>query len=475
MRANLNIFRILMTALCGRRWGRGICALSLAVFLSLAAAPPALAARTYTGNVITGFGADVNGNPDLPEHMALDGAGDVWVDLGTGTHTVAEYGPYPSQTLLPLEWDPGRHLAQLGFSTDSMAIEDSTGLVYVAGSSYGPAENSLTGDVGVFNRAGEYREAWNISEEHEGASNVAVDNSGGETQGDVLVALARPPAIEAFNENHEPVNFSSTEEYVEGNKITGTPFGKFYDPEPYQQGGSMSISTDSSGDIYVVPNGEAVVDEFAPSGTFLRQFTGVGAPGSFHPGRVAVDPTSGNLLVDSSLEVIDEFTSSGKYLGQIEGIPEATFAELGYVTDMAVNSSGYLYVLDVGHSGSGGGGVVDNGVYIFSPAPQEGPKISYEPVTEPGQHSGTLHAQIEPQPGEEITSCDFEYGLNTEYKLGKIPCSPDADSDSAPIRVSAQISGLTPRSPTTTASPLPPTKAEAKNTLAPTSATPPIS
>ena len=114
---------------------------------------------------------------------------------------------------------------------------------------------------------------------------------------------------------------------------------------------------------------------------------------------------------------------------------------------MAVNSSGYLYVVDDGHSGSRGGEVVDDGVYIFSPREQEGPKITYEAVSEPGQHSGTLHAQIEPQAGEEITSCDFEYGLNTEYKLGKIPCSPNPDSDSAPIKVSAQISGLTPEIP----------------------------
>ena len=431
--------------------------------LSLAAAPPAFAARPYTGEKMTGFNTiSEDRETEGPSLIALDGADDVWglTNNNVGfNESVAEYDPFPSQTVIPLNWDPANHLGEHSpGSESSMAIDDSTGNVYIAASESG---FSLTPYyLYVFSKSGEYRELWELGFGQ--IDNVAVDNSGGPTQGVVLVSQGKPPSIEAFNSEHKPVEFPSAEEYVTGNKITGTPFGEFFSREEHVGGQSMPIATDSSGDIYVINGG--VVDEFEPSGTFVRRFTGAGAPGGFGgpfagPRRLAVDPTSGNLLVEVNLEggeqVIDEFTPSAKYVenSQITGISETvdgltqetTFSKLGTLDSMAVNSNGYLYLVDQGHRT--GRSIVGAGVYIFGPAPQEGHKITYEPVTEPDQHSGTLHAQIEPQPGEEITSCDFEYGTNTQYKLGKIPCSPNPDSDTASIKVSAQISGLTPEIP----------------------------
>ena len=403
---------------------------------------PAFAAREYTGHKISLTDSRL---------LALDGVGDLWAQAGKG---VVEYGPYPSQTQLPLSWDPGKlHSFEAIGEIHSMAINDPTGNLYFAALFLG--EPGSYG-VEVFDASGNYKERWVVGSEGD-IPNVAVDNSSGPTQGAVLVSQGAPASIEAFKFEHEPIEFSSKESYIEGNKITGSPFGEFSyrPPQTCGCGGqTMPITTDSSGDIYVANGG--VVYEFEPSGAFVRRFTGAGAPGGFQPSGLAVDPTNGNLLVETE-GAIDEFTSSGKFVEQITGISEATntgpkevpFAELGFLGEMAVNPNGYLYVADGGHEVDSGSAreEVDSGVYIFGPAPQEGPKITYEPVTEPDQHSGTLHAQIEPQAGEEITSCDFEYGTNTQYKLGKIPCSPNPDSDSAPIKVSAQISGLTPEIP----------------------------
>ena len=260
-----------------------------------------------------------------------------------------------------------------------------------------------------------------------GEGYVAVDNSGGPSNGRVYVAKSYEGEVLSFTPNHIPVEFSASASYISGNTITGTPSGHF--------GTISNISVGNEGNIYVVEERNLVVDEFAPSGEFITDFSGTGVPGGFVEPLtgVAIDPTNENVLVvDSGNQTVDEFSTTGEYLGQLTGTdPSTPFGTLN--GGIAVNSHGYLYVAD------GTGKAVD----IFKPTPAL-PKVVYGAVSNQGHTSGTLNATIEPRGSLPITGCHFEYGTNTNYGLGSLPCSPDPTSMSTgQATVSASISGLT--------------------------------
>jgi hypothetical protein len=56
--------------------------------------------------------------------------------------------------------------------------------------------------------------------------------------------------------------------------------------------------------------------------------------------------------------------------------------------------------------------------------------------------SATLSGHVDPKSGT-VAECYFQYGTNTEYGLGSLPCNPGAPI-SSPTDVSAEITGLTP-------------------------------
>ncbi|MGA8745188.1 MAG: hypothetical protein WB507_04925 [Solirubrobacterales bacterium] len=424
---------------------------------------PAFAARTYTGHRLTGFTSKYF---EGPSSIAIDGSDNVW-GLTTNiqrNRILAEFGPYPSEFEIPHQWDPKNHLSGISFS--NFAIDYSTGDIY-----FSESRESNPYNVVVFSGSGEYKQTWEAGEGK--ATAVSVDNSGGPTQSDVIVSQGNPASIQAFTPDGAPLNFSSSEEYVHGNKITGTPFGEFFfrDLQTCGCGAQlMPITTDASGNIYVSNGG--VVYEFEPSGTFVRRFTGVGAPGGFAcgyscsgPSWLAVDPTNGNLLTGVDVEeggshlVIDEFTPSGEYVpgSQIQGLPIGPHGEevpfQGF-RDLAINSEGYLYVSQEGaYPEHYGEEHLNAGVYIFGPAPQRGPKVTNQAVSELGQTSGTLNARIEPKSGEVITSCQFAYSATSKFQT--FPCSPNPAEDppasyfNGPnaVSVSTHISGLSPELP----------------------------
>ena len=414
-------------------------AVSLACALTgllLIIAPPALAAREFK-RYMTGFNGEVESFSRVPTLIAIDDEDNVW-GVCERKQTMCEFDSYPSETRLPLTWDLERHLGEFGM--DDFAIDNSTGNLFFPASYY-----AAPGTIEVFKRNGEYKEQWNDGSE---ASQVAVDNSGGPTQSVVYVTTGGTynqntgattgVSVKAFDSEGKPVEFSRAAEYIEGNAITGTPSGPF-------ESSDGPITVDSLGNIYVSTGGN--VDEYESSGAFVREFTGAGAPGRFNAEGIAVDPTNRHLVVVSGSRngsgegesVIDEFTSAGKFIEQIkETTPGDPFNSLN--GKIAINSKGYLYIVDQGvYSLHGLGQNVD----IFSPQSQEGPKIEYLPVTELGSTSGTLNANIAPSGVEVVTSCNFEYGAAGKH--GTVPCS--TTSFSTPTDVSAPISGLTSEIP----------------------------
>jgi len=378
----------------------GLVGLCASLLLLAAGASPALADRSYESQ-ITGFSD--------PHGVTIDSSNNAWIsDPGHGG-LITEYNS--SSAKIGEQTGEGHYGAHYIWS---LALDSTNGYLYVADS--GPEV------VDVFSPS-TFVEQWPLGGSYD---YVAVDNSTGPSKGRVYIASPSGPGVRAFNPNHTEANFSASESYVSGNTITGTPNGSFGRP--------WNIAVDNDGNIYVVDQNKSVVDEFRPSGEFVQEFNGAGAPTAFSGDLtgVAVDPTNGNVLVvDSGNDVVDEFESSGAYLDQITGTSEITpFGSLE--GGIAVNSEGYLYIAD------GAAGVVD----IFSPNIPL-PKITYKPVSNATPTSGTLNAKIDPNGAGEDTSCYFEYGATGTYGSPHVPCEP-APPYSTPTEVSANISGLTP-------------------------------
>ena len=273
-------------------------------------------------------------------------------------------------------------------------------------------------------------------------SGIAIDNSGGATAGRVY--LSNGNTVESLNKSIEPNPFEDPGHvgYIESNKLTGTPSG------PFISAGSVAVGP--GGEIYVVDSGK--VDEFEPSGIFVREVTGAAVPGGFSPGYITVDPSTGDLLAVSGTSV-DEFSHSGVYLGQVTGAetPSKSFLTIGGI---AVNSSGYLYVSDY----SNGFNAEHHFVDVFSPSVVL-PKVTYPGTSEaaeisPTESSATLNAKVNLENGGAIEVCKFEYVKETEYlpsalnpfEAGHtVSCSQSLPyTGPSPLLASAPVSNIVP-------------------------------
>ncbi|MGA8746207.1 MAG: hypothetical protein WB507_10125 [Solirubrobacterales bacterium] len=313
-----------------------------------------------------------------------------------------ELSPFPSQTLL----DTPSTSIPVGATIQRMqvAVDETNGELFVANSD--PRKVDIYDENGTNSHV--YSHSWTgingltscftcDDEIHD-----AVDNSHTYSNGRIYLSLSSEEDVEAFDAQQRPVDFPATADYIEGNTLTGTPSGPFV--------GVGSITVDSSGNIYV--SSAETVDEFASTGIFLRAF-----PGS---GTVAVDPTTGNVLIGSK-----EFDSSGNF---IEGLSTSS--------PMGVNSEGYLYAA----------GPEFGAVSIFKPDTVLA-TVTYRAVSHPSSTSGALNAKVEPNPNGsgEITTCKFEYGEESgKYNIGSEPCEATSSLPYvASTDVAAEISGLT--------------------------------
>ncbi len=394
-------------SLSGHRGRAGFALVVLcASLLSLSfAATPAFAEDTYARNYesqITGFG--------LTGGISIDPAGHPWI-ADSQPPLVGEYAAFPSLAKIG-EQDGQGHFHEFISSYANAAIDGVNGYLYAA-------DTGQEANIQVFDPTN-FVEEWSIAG---GTSWVGIDNSGGPSNGRIYVATYIPAKLEAFEPGHVSAAFSCQPpacSYVEGNTITGTPGGSF--------GSLYDADVDANGNIYVLDASRGV-DEFKPSGEFVREFPqgGIG---------IAVDPSNDHLLVFNQ-SAITEYAASGEVVGRVrEGAPGETLQGGSAFAGMAVNSTGYLYVPN--------GEVVD----IFSPALLL-PKVTYEPVANPARNSVTLNATLDPNGGGDVTACHFEYGTDTTYGLGSVPCTPDPAANppgsnfTGPTQVSANLSGLT--------------------------------
>jgi hypothetical protein len=288
------------------------------------------------------------------------------------------------------------------------------------------------------------------------SSQVAVDNSGGPTDGDIYVADSEHGVIDIFSPAGEYLGHltgSTTPQgswfdgfgypcgvavgangtvYVTGafngtiNRFTpsgAVPTDADYDSQASETFG-CGIAADSSGSVYVAQNGfggQGILTKFsaselgqaAPAGTLITE----------EVSAVSVDPSSDEVYVDKG-SAIHVFTAAGD--------PFYTF---GSEADFGASSHGVAVKGEEGNAyvADPAGGEID--VYPLA--------IAYtDPVTGADHHTNaTLHGHIEPH-GDTITNCQFDWGTTTAY--GNTADCAEGDSFTEPAAVSAFINDLTP-------------------------------
>lgn len=170
-------------------------------------------------------------------------------------------------------------------------------------------------------------------------------------------------------------------------------------------------------------------------------------------GNLATVPTSGNLIIEGpSANELDEVSISGDSVGpvvsrvfvepeELTGEPEEAGGvnSLGAIEGFELDGSNNLYV---SYSRIG---VPPTPVAVFG-APAIVPTVTVNPPNNVTGTKATLTGVVDPE-GLEVEDCYFEYGLKTEFGTqweAPVPCEGAIPADNAEHAVHASISGLQP-------------------------------
>jgi NHL repeat-containing protein len=336
---------------------------------------------------------------------------------------------------------PGSGNGQLS-SPRGVAVNDESGDVYVIDQGNNRVEE--------FDAEGKYISQFNGAETPAGSfsaghnvSSIAVDNSTDAAKGDVYITDPGHGVIDVFD---------STGKYL--SQITGTPspfaalvgvavdtFGNIWADGRFANGGEQDVyefsdtggllgqfttysalerglAVDSSDNVYVMMSGFGEVLKYSSTGTELAGW-GEGDT------AIAVDETTNNVFVDKSGS-IEEFGSFGEPYGSpVEAFGAGSIsASLGFAVN---DKTGTVYA-----SQSNGDtiAVFKLGVY---------PGVSTGGA-ETMRGGAKLEGEVDPE-GDEVTSCQFEYGTTTSYGH-TAPCSPAPGSGSSAVAVTAEAAHL---------------------------------
>jgi hypothetical protein len=296
---------------------------------------------------------------------------------------------------------------------------------------------------------------------------LAVDNSGGPTDGDIYVTQRGEHLVDIFAE---------TGAYL--GQLTASSEG------PFGSTGVAGVAVDPAGAVYVSEfNGKGEIHKYVPAANPATNADNVANFERPSFGRLAAGagPTAGFLFADSfNSEPIklDEATGAEKYVvthgeaitlalnptsgrlysgtesqvqeydasGPTEAKLVSSFSPGAGITGLAVNkTTGNIYVSREGNP------------HIEVWATIAGPEVLTEKANPVGPHSATLHGTVSTagtKPANALTDCHFEYVTKVAFEHsgfedlgsgGEAPCVPAAGSipnDGAPHPVSAEIENL---------------------------------
>ena len=412
--------------------------LALAVFAAApAAAAPYVLTNTFAGGSTNALSA--------PTGVAVDNsggssAGDVYV-TDTGTFRVEKFDPAGHFLLMfgkNVNSGTGNPnvCTNAGSPTDicqagtsgSAAGEFTTPTFIAVDASSGPSAGDIyvgdTGDnvVSKFDSAGNLVTSWGT------AGQLGAGGSFGSIAG---ITVDSGGNLEVLNTATQLFKFAQD----------GSPLGSV---ETVRETSADGLAVDPSGNFYKV-NGSPSVEKFGSTGADVGQVTS-----SETTTGMAIDPSTGDLFVDNgtsadryhfngSGEVVQADSSTcapGSYAGCS---PTETFGaeSLTAATGIALSNTSTAYIANT----------AARDVSVFAPVVL--PKVTFGAVTNQTQTAGTLNANIDPNGGGPVTACHFEYGTDTTYSSGSIPCNPDPAASppgsnfTVPTNVSANLSGLT--------------------------------
>jgi len=299
-----------------------------------------------------------------------------------------------------------------------------------------------------------------ISKVFANPNGVAVDTSGGASQGEIYVAAGAEGKVYKFLATGEAD--PTTPSFGSGAIPIGlsSPSGVAVDP--------------ANGNVYVSDQTNNKVDVFSSSGVFITQFE-IEAPTD-----LAFDASGAEFyVVDEAHESVLAFDAAGSPVIQASGPNAGTniVDNSGAATAVAVNPANndvyvdnrdiqrvdlfsatgalleppsinipYYFSFGIGVDGATGTVYVPSFECCSGPGTIHAykatllPDVKTGPPTSTNQTSGSLTGHVDPAENGPITACYFEYGVDTTYGH-TAPCSPTPPY-SSPTAVSAKLSGL---------------------------------
>jgi hypothetical protein len=372
-----------------------------------------------------------------------------------------------------------------GQSPRALAIDQSSGDVYVVDqgnqavlrfdSAGNPAPFSALSGSNVIDGAGGADATPQGGFALDLASQVAVDNSGGATDGNIYIA----DSGWGFSGTHGTVDiFNPSGTYVGQLDGSTTPQGAWAP----NFGWPCGVAVTPDGTLYVSGSFNGTINRYTPSGAvpsdtdYDAQITGIfgcglGADsagsvyeaqntfgssgnvikyaasdfGTSGPPGTVIEPNSVVSAISLDPSTNELYADEGDHIQVFDptGGPSYTFgsaADFGSSAGVAVKGSGgNAYVSD---QSAGEIDVFDPSVHI--------PDATTDAATAIGPTTATLNGTVNPD-GVQLTECHFEYTDDADFQANgftnatNIPCSPDAASipaDSSDHSVSADASGL---------------------------------
>lgn len=314
---------------------------------------------------------------------------------------------------------PGAFTTPQYLAVDNSGVAGRQGDVYVG--DYVTGEGS--GDVQKFDPSGNLIAAWGNGGLLDGTNDTNGNTFAGDTNGFGLAGVAVDSAGKLFV-------FSSRRFFEfaqDGSFIADFQSNNVNRPD------SLSLAVDGADNIYAgsgTPTTPSVlVEKIAPGGGYL---------GDVITGEVTdlgIDPATHDLYLTSGGEV-EHFTAfCVSIVPCASPIDSFGSGHLSNPQGVAIDDgSNTVYVADTGNSR----------VSVFTAVPYL-PDASASAKADTTT-SESLSGSVDPAGAGPVTGCHFEYGTDTTYSLGPVPCSPAASAGSpftTATPVTAEATGLT--------------------------------
>ena len=256
---------------------------------------------------------------------------------------------------------------------------------------------------------------------------LAVDNSGGASDGDIYVADTGDNRVSKFDASgHLLANFGTNGQL--DIEFRGQLWGVAVGPDGDLYTGSAAFN----GITGYTPDGD---EEVYYSNASRTPWLKVDVDGNIYYGEpLAVDPSDGELYQNNGFIIEHYSVDCNPWLnGPCEPVDSFGKGHLFGAMGIAIDGSSHtVYVVNS----------TSNDIAVFSDVR---PVVTTSFASNVTESTVTLNGRVDPDGRGNITECRFEYGFGKTYGHS-IPCTPDPESSpfTEATNVTAVVSGLSP-------------------------------